>query len=203
MARAVQKRTLETRARLIAAAEEVIAESGYEALRVEQVVQRAGVAKGTFFAHFRDKDALMDLIIGPRIDAHLDALAARPAPRTATEMTEALIPLAAFLTCERYVFDITFRYSGAAALDQIGPIAETFGRMVEVFATWFEDGHLRRDIAPDLAAEGVLAFLLQAVATQFCALHNSVSFRERLLPYLAAWIAAPDPTGIVADDSAA
>ncbi|MDA0341119.1 MAG: TetR family transcriptional regulator, partial [Proteobacteria bacterium] len=45
MARAIQKRTLETRARLIAAAEEIIAESGFEALRVEEVVLRAGTAK--------------------------------------------------------------------------------------------------------------------------------------------------------------
>lgn len=203
MARAVQKRTLETRARLIAAAEEVIAEAGFEALRVEEVVLRAGVAKGTFFAHFRDKDALMELIIGPRIDAHLDALAAAPPPSSAEDMADALVPLAEFMTCERYVFDVVFRYSGAASIEEIGPIAQTFGRMIDVFGAWFEDGRFRRDITPDLAAEGVMSFLLQAVATQFCALHNSVSFRERLLPYLSAWIGTPDPTGIVADGSAA
>ena len=194
MARAVQKRTLETRARLIAAAEAVIAEAGFEALRVEEVVLRAGVAKGTFFAHFRDKEALMDLIIGPRIDAHLDVLAAAPAPRTPEEMTDALTPLAEFMTCERYVFDVVFRYSGAASIEEIGPIATTFGRMVDVFAAWFPDNTecpFRNDIDAELLAEGVMAFLLQAAATQFCALHNAVSFRERLLPYLSAWVAKP------------
>ena len=189
MARAVQKRTLETRARLIAAAEAVIADAGFEALRVEEVVLRAGVAKGTFFAHFRDKEALMDIIIGPRIDAHLDALVAGPAPRTPEEMTDALTPLAEFMTSERYVFDVVFRYSGAASIEEIGPIATTFGRMIEVFAAWFPpNGPFRRDISPELAAEGVMSFLLQATATQFCALHNAVSFRERLLPYLRAWL---------------
>lgn len=191
MARAVQKRTLETRARLIAAAEEVIAESGFEALRVEEVVLRAGVAKGTFFAHFKDKDALMDLIIGPRIDAHLDALAAMPPPQTAEEMVDALVPLAEFITCERYVFDMVFRYSGAASIEEIGPIAQTCGRMVEVFGAWFENGPFRRDVTAELAAEGVMSFLFQAVATQFCALHNAASFRERLYPYLAAWVLVP------------
>ncbi|MBL6598875.1 MAG: TetR family transcriptional regulator, partial [Alphaproteobacteria bacterium] len=48
MNRPVQKRTLETRARLIAAAEALIDDAGYEALRVEEVVLGAGVAKGTF-----------------------------------------------------------------------------------------------------------------------------------------------------------
>ncbi|MEM6664412.1 MAG: helix-turn-helix domain-containing protein, partial [Pseudomonadota bacterium] len=130
MARAVQKRTLETRARLIAAAEDVIADAGFEALRVEEVVLRAGTAKGTFFAHFKDKDALMDLIIGARIDAELDRMAAARAPRTVSEMVAALMPLCDLMTCERYVFDVIMRYSGAAGIEEIGAIATTFGRQV-------------------------------------------------------------------------
>ena len=188
MARAVQKRTLQTRARLIAAAQQVIGETGFESLRVEEVVLRAGVAKGTFFAHFKDKDALMDLVIGPRIDALLDQIQARPTPQTPAEMADVLTPLAEFMTSERYVFDVILRYSGAASVEQIGPIAETFQRMVEVFSSWFADGGFRPDLAPELAAEGVQAFLLQAMATKFCALHNATSIQDRLLPYLSAWL---------------
>ena len=189
MARAIQKRTLETRARLIAAAEAVIDTAGFEALRVEEVVLRAGVAKGTFFAHFKDKDALMDLIIGARIDKALDALQAAPAPRTPDQMADALMPLCELMTCERYVFDVIMRYSGAAAIEEVGPIAMTFGRQVEIFESWLSDGAFRKDIAPDLQAEGVQAFMIQAMAVRFCALHNSTSIRDRLAPYLRAWLA--------------
>lgn len=188
MARAVQKRTLETRARLVAAAEAVIAEGGFEALRVEEVVLRAGTAKGTFFAHFKDKDALMDRIIGARIDALLDRMAEAPAPETPEAMVDALLPLCDLMTCERYVFDVIMRYSGATAVETIGPIAATFGRMVAVFTDWLKRCPIRGDISAELAAEGVHAFLLQAMATRFCALHNAVSVRERLLPYLRAWL---------------
>ncbi|MEL7467263.1 MAG: TetR/AcrR family transcriptional regulator [Pseudomonadota bacterium] len=188
MARAVQKRTLETRARLIAAAEEIIGECGYEALRVEEVVLRAGTAKGTFFAHFRDKDVLMDRIIGARIDQHLDALEEVPVPQTPEEMAEALMPLCAFMTCERYVYDLILRYSGAASVEEIGPIATTFGRMVEILERWLSVDPPRQDIPPDLQAEGVHAFMLQAMSVNFCALHNSTSVRDRLVPYLRAWL---------------
>jgi AcrR family transcriptional regulator len=188
MARAIQKRTLETRARLIAAAEEIISDAGFEALRVEEVVLRAGTAKGTFFAHFKDKDALMDLIIGGRIDAHLHALEKAPAPQTAEEMAEALIPICAFMTCERYVFDVILRYSGAAAVEEIGPIAATFGRQIEVLESWLAEAPFRRDIPADLQAEGIHAFMIQAMATKFCALHNARSIRDRLIPYLKAWL---------------
>lgn len=188
MARATQKRTLETRARLIAAAEAIIADVGFEALRVEEVVQRAGTAKGTFFVHFKDKDTLMDLIIGTRIDGLLDDLEAEPTPDTAEKMTQALMPLCDFMTCERYVFDVILRYSGAAGIAEIGPIAATFGRQNEVFASWFEDTPFRRDISAELLAEGVQAFMIQAIAAQFCALHSSQSISDRLELYLRAWL---------------
>ena len=188
MVRAVQKRTLETRARLVTAAEDIIAESGYEALRVEEVVLRAGTAKGTFFAHFKDKDALMDLILGARIDALLDEMEARPNPKSVQKLTESLIPVCEFMTCERYVFDVILRHSGAAAVEEIGPIATTFGRQIQVLERWLSNRKFRSDISPELQAEGVHAFMLQAMATKFCALHNANSIKDRLSPYLKAWL---------------
>ena len=195
MSRAPQKRTLETRARLIAAAEEVIDEQGFEAMRVEEVVLRAGTAKGTFFAHFRDKDALMERIIGARMDALLDEMEVRPAPKNVEALADAITPLCGFMTSERYVFDLIMRYSGATAIEEIGPIAATFGRQVEIFETWLTAHPFRRDIPADVAAEGVHAFMLQAMATGFCALHNARSFRDRLMPYLSAWLEPGQGTG--------
>ncbi len=188
MARAIQKRTLETRARLLAACEDIIAQSGFEALRVEDVVLRAGTAKGTFFAHFKDKDALMDQIIGARIDCYLDDLEQSPPPATVEELAAALMPLCEFMTCERYVFDVILRHSGAAAIEDVGPIAATFGRQVDVMARWLSASPFRPDISIELQAEGIQAFMLQAMATNFCALHNAQSIQDRLLPYLEAWL---------------
>ena len=190
MARAVQKRRLETRANLLAAAHDVIAVDGYGALRVEDVVSRAGVAKGTFFSHFKDKDALMDLLIGAELDRILDRMQAEKAPLNADDVTNALMPLLNFMTTERYVLDVILRYSGAAAISAIGPIAMTFGRQIEIYTGWFESSQtqFRRDINAELLAEGLQAFALQAVAVHFCALHNSVSVRDRLSVYLEAWL---------------
>ena len=188
MVKALQKRTLETRARLIAAAEAVIEESGYEAMRVEEVVLRAGTAKGTFFAHFKDKDALMELIIGARLDTYLDELEAAPDPTSVEALAEALMPLCAFMTSERYVFDLILRYSGAAAIEAIGPIAVNFGRQVDLFERWGTANRFRTDIGVDLQAEGIHAFMIQAMATKFCALHGAMSVEERLMIYLQAWL---------------
>ncbi len=193
MTDAVQPRTLQTRARLVGAAQEVIAETGYGAMRVEEVVRRAGVAKGTFFAHFRDKDALMDRLIGARIDALLDDLATATAPKTPAEVTEALLPLMQFMTCERYVFDVILRHSGAAAREEIGPIAMTFERFITVVANWIASGAFRQDAEPGILAAGVQSFAVNAMALNFCALHSNLTVQDRLTPYLDLWLLPPKP----------
>ena len=188
MQKTIQKRTIKTRAKLLSAAEEVIQNGGYEALRVEDVVKAAGVAKGTFFAHFKDKDALMDLLIGAKIDGLLDDLERQPVPGSTADLIAAMDPMMRFMTCERYVFDVILRHSGAAMSDQIGPIANTFGRHLTVVAEWLRDGPFRRDISALLMAEGVQAFLVQVMALHFCAINNEDPMQTRLSKYLDAWL---------------
>lgn len=188
MRKAVQQRTLETRARLTDVAQALITEKGFGALRIEEVVLRAGVAKGTFFAHFADKDELMDLLIGDRINAELDRQAAAAPPQNADELAQHLLPLLELMASERYVFDVILRRSGAAAMEEIGPIATTFERMGQVWGPWLATGEFRKDVPVELLVEGVQALVLQTLALHFCALHQHQPMRDRLLPYLRAWL---------------
>ncbi len=188
MKKTVQQRTLKTRARLIEASQEVIQNAGYEALRVEDVVQAAGVAKGTFFAHFRDKDALMEILIAEKLNACLDQAEAGPKPETVAELIAALEPVHSFMTSERYVFDLLIRYSGATAIAEIGPIAYCFEQYFRVVMMWLEGASVRKDVPSELLAEGVQAFAIQAMSLRFCALHSATTFTDRLETYLDAWL---------------
>lgn len=188
MQKTIQKRTLKTRARLIAASEEVVQKDGYEALRVEDVVKAAGVAKGTFFAHFRDKDALMEILMGEKLNACLDQAQAGRDPKSVADIITALEPVHSFMTSERYVFDLLIRYSGATAVAEIGPIAYCFERYFRVLMMWLETADVRQDVPAELLAEGVQAFAIQAMSLKFCALHASTNFEDRLKVYLKAWL---------------
>lgn len=188
MNKPMQKRRVATRTKLIAAAREIIAAGGYGAMRVEEVVQKAGVAKGTFFAHFRDKDALMALIIGAEIDRHLDEIETLSPPMALSDLIAHLGPLMHFMTCERYVFDVIIRHSGAVANEEIGAIARTFTRHVAVVAAWISEGPFRKDVPAVLLADGVQAFMTQAMALHFCAIHNGEPMQDRLATYLGAWL---------------
>ena len=46
-----------TRLALVAAGRELLAERAIDSIPVDDIVERAGVAKGSFFNHFKDKDA--------------------------------------------------------------------------------------------------------------------------------------------------
>jgi AcrR family transcriptional regulator len=192
MKKPVQQRTLETRARLTSVADELATEHGFEGLRIEEVVLRAGVAKGTFFAHFKDKDELMDLLIGERINSLLDRMATGSAPRDADQLALRLMPLVELMSSERYVFDVILRRSGAMAVEEIGPIASAFGRLNELMAQWLAQGAFRQDVPLEILVEGVEAFLVQTLALNFCALHKDKSMKARLKPYLRAWL-SPAP----------
>lgn len=52
-----------TRARLLAATREVVADRGYVAARVEDIVAAAGVSHGTFYTYFENKAAALDALI--------------------------------------------------------------------------------------------------------------------------------------------
>ncbi|WAJ43411.1 TetR/AcrR family transcriptional regulator [Mycobacterium sp. Aquia_216] len=61
------RRQAQTRADLINAAREIIAESGVEALRVSDVTKRADVAFGTFYNQFKTKDDIVEAVVAETI----------------------------------------------------------------------------------------------------------------------------------------
>ncbi|MGR3795030.1 TetR/AcrR family transcriptional regulator [Vannielia sp. SX4] len=163
MSEPIQRRARVTRANLIAAAEGIVTREGFGGLRVEQVVKAAGVAKGTFFTHFADKDVLMEQLVAKRLSRLMDALQTARRPSSAKGLAATLGPVIELLTCERYVFDLVQRASLAD-----GPIAEALSRLDIIITGWF--GGLfgappfRTDLSPKVMAEGIRAFTLMAMA---------------------------------------
>jgi len=64
------------RAAILRAALGVFAERGFEAARLDDVAARAGVAKGTLYLYFRDKEALFEALIRTAVSPVMERLAA-------------------------------------------------------------------------------------------------------------------------------
>jgi AcrR family transcriptional regulator len=72
--------TRETKRRLVASTIELVTEVGWRRTTVEQIAERAGVAKGTFFVHFKTKEAIVVTLVQLQIgaaNAARDAVLAR------------------------------------------------------------------------------------------------------------------------------
>ncbi|WP_276354748.1 TetR/AcrR family transcriptional regulator [Cohnella caldifontis] len=69
-----------TRQRIAEAAKELFEQSGYEAATVQQIADRASIAKGTFFNYFTSKEDLMLELQGMTIIREIENLAGKPGP---------------------------------------------------------------------------------------------------------------------------
>ncbi len=78
---------VDARARVLDAAVELFAQHGFDGTSVNQVIARAGVAKGGFYHHFASKEALLYEVYGDLITHQLegmDAILARGLPPAGT-----------------------------------------------------------------------------------------------------------------------
>lgn len=166
-----QKRTRETRDRILAAARELFDARGYEETSVDAVAERAGVAKATVFAHFTDKTSLL---IAVRIGS-LDALAGEM--RTAIDRGPSGDP-AAFLAgllhpwlslyrndpefARLYLVQSTLKDAPWTRqfLDICFRLEEA---VIEAVALLQASGHLAANVEPELLAQGVLAFFYHMI----------------------------------------
>jgi len=90
--RSMQPRRRHTRARIVQAAQTVIADCGLQNATVLEITERANVAFGSFYNHFRDKDAVVQAVVGElrqELTEHWSRLPARypdPAERLAAAL---------------------------------------------------------------------------------------------------------------------
>jgi AcrR family transcriptional regulator len=73
-------RAAERRTAIIAAGLDEFTTRGFAATRLDDVAKRAGVAKGTIYLHFKDKEALFEELIRTAIVPLVNRLAAGPPP---------------------------------------------------------------------------------------------------------------------------
>jgi AcrR family transcriptional regulator len=179
MARPVQQRSIQTRDRLLQVAGDMALDQGLAGLRTETIVERAGVAKGTFFAHFPDKDHLVAVLVARRIAG----LIPKDAPDVAGFLA-GLEPLFALMTAEAEVLDILARFAGpagqAAGLDAV--ICDLIAAQAGQLGALQGLGLVRPSPDPATLAEGVFAFLLHAAASAQC----PISAPDRLARQQAA-----------------
>ena len=83
-----QQKSMETKARIFAAAKNILQKDGYEALSIKNICDEAGVSNGSFYHHFKTKDDLLSYYIEEQPSINPDFL---DLPASPAEAKEAII----------------------------------------------------------------------------------------------------------------
>jgi len=181
----------EVQRRLLAAAGEIIASDGWPALRIDDLVRRAGLSVGTFYLYFDNKaDLFVQLVI-----QHTERLRARLREAYDGEGTAADRLDRALDAYLDFVTDIGpgflhFRNAGNIETT-VGPLSTwAFEQHVSdlrpVLETAMGDGAIRRD-DPDLLAQAMLA--LNQHITAFWLEHPDRYSRRQIKQFLSDFVA--------------
>jgi AcrR family transcriptional regulator len=166
--RKVQARTVATRDRLLAAGREIVATGGMAALRTDEVVLRAGEAKGTFFAHFADRDQFMAALLAERLTTDFAGLAA---PVDRSDLTRILGQVFTAFAEDADTVALLARFSGPAGeglgLDQT--ICGLVERLAEGLGAMQARGLVANPAPPGVLAEALVAQVFHASASAQCA----------------------------------
>lgn len=174
MTRKVQARTLATRDRLLSAGREIVAAQGMAGLRTEEVVLRAGTAKGTFFAHFQDRDHFLAALLAESLGADMEGLAA-PADRPG--LMQLLERVYRLFAADAETVTLLARFSGPAGaglgLDRL--ICLVIDRLAEGVAGMQARGEIALRRSPEVLAEALMALIFHAAASAQCGLHGDAA----------------------------
>lgn len=163
-ARRSEARRSQRQQSLIDAAIAVFIEQGVDATTVDDVVRRAGAAKGTFYLYFRTKDDLLNAVaeslvrgVADRIEAALTSPA--PAPERVRALSRA-INLVGREPYELELVEVLHRPENRAVHDRIGD--RIFDHLAPLLGRVIADGIAEGDFVaqdPDRAARYALSCL--------------------------------------------
>jgi len=149
------------RERILRAAIEVFAQNGFYATRVSEIAKKAGVADGTIYLYFENKDDVLVSIFEDRIGTLLQVLQ-KIADKDATteeKLREIILLQLGALEEQRdlaEVITVNLRQSSRLLKQYASPL---FGRYLEIIAGVMKqgqkDGTIRSDISAGMAARAL------------------------------------------------
>jgi len=157
----------ETRRRLVAAGTELFARAGLHRTTSTRIARAAGVAAGTFYLHFADKEALFREIAFDalaRLRQRLAEGSQRAAPDLQAQLRMRMEVLVSFAESERDLMRILFGRGHEAAALGDDLIDELFPGVEARLRERIESGQADPGLHPAVAAQSLLAMWTRVVA---------------------------------------
>ncbi|MCC6639578.1 MAG: TetR/AcrR family transcriptional regulator [Deltaproteobacteria bacterium] len=142
-------RSPERRAQILETAVKTFARLGYERASIAEVCADAGIARGTLYQYFADKQALFREVLrayAGKVATHMQPLAPAQIPSAPDReglldfLTERFERIYSVILDEREIYTILFREALAKNADTRDVVAEIHGRLVSLMVAEMEMG---------------------------------------------------------------
>src|SRR4029450_5447000 len=181
-----ERRKSATREALITAAQDVIATKGWSFAVIEEITERADVAKGSFYQYFRNRDELLDVLLTRRLEELRMHIEAMPPPGTFAVGVRTLIShhLDYFLHHEDFLLFL-HQLRGLITMNQDERLAvrDAYRRSLGFFAAWLLAHGAQPPEDGPIPEEGACALL--GVLTGFLSHYVLLAPLATLLPHRA------------------
>ncbi len=183
----------ETRSAIINAGIKAFAEFGYHGMKIAAVARQAGVANGTFYLHFKDKEALYREIVGiagAKLASEIFAAHNFHGSKGSSERAE-IEAVISFAEDHGNLMRI--------ALDSSAPPSESQGDLllplvdlrIRELETGIKAGHVNPGIHPEIGARAEMGMVLSVI--QWWISHRNKASKEQVVDTLCyirrAWAA--------------
>jgi len=163
----MQKRSIETRTRILEAALECFARSGYDATGVAEICDTAGVSKGAFYHHFPTKQTVFLALMHDwllTIDTLMDAsrAGAKSTPQAFRQMSEMMTGVFVQASGRLPLF-LEFWTQASRDPQVWQALVEPYQRYADYFSTFVKEGideGSLKPIDPDVAARAIVSLAL-------------------------------------------
>jgi len=197
-----QARTLLTRARILDTARDMAKDQSLEELTAEALATRAGVAKGTVFAHFGDMDGLLSHLLLDRLEdlntasggtGAADEAGDDPLAAVLDHMMALILVMTESQTMMRVFMENIGVTKGNCAPEFVAQLDRWDAQLVEILSRWQQAQTavppLRQDMDPATLLDGLIAFTIHgAILKQSCQVRDPDALRNRLRTHIAAYL---------------
>ena len=183
----IDPRVKRTRAMLVQAFMEVVSERGFQAISVQDITEKAGVNRTTFYLHFADKFSLLDFTIQQMFNEEIGKRLSH-----AEGLSLGNLRLLIMTVCE---FTLQSNAHCSPAEPQFETLAETQvkNRLQEILQGWVERSGSPADAQMAATAASWAIYGLALQWSHDKKRHPSESYAERVLPIIAANLGMAQP----------
>lgn len=171
----------ERRKQILAAAKAVFADAGYHGASIHAIIERAQIARGTFYLYFASKAAVFDSILDQaladlRARIHRIEVEDPKAPAPQVQLRDQVVATLAYIVKDRPLATLLLSAGNTPDVEAAERIAQFYGEIRDLLKRALESGleiGLLRKCHPELVAAAMLG-MIRGVIEQLVSKDNEL-----------------------------